>query len=151
MNREPAGVSLGALGWEWSTWESGFYPEDMPPEWRLTYYNTQYSCVFLPASRWQGGSPEEIAQWAEDTHDRFLFLLEGEDGAAVPEMLRGRALCLPAQDDRITWFDSHSDLRSLAEDLKVPAPGPRYLISRDGDLAQLDRVRTLLELLGMPA
>ena len=139
------------MGWEWPAWERGFYPEDMPPEWRLTYYNTQFSCVFLPADRWQGAMPWEIVQWAEDTHERFLFLLEGAEGMAAPEALRGRALCLPAQDGRITWFDGQSDLKPLAEGLRQPAVGPRFLISRDGDLAQLERVRTLLELLGVTA
>lgn len=151
MNPESAPLLLGAKGWEWPAWDGGFYPEDMPPEWRLTYYNTQFSCVFLPSERWRGAEMEEIAQWARDTHDRFLFLLEGEAGGAVPGALLGRALCLPAEDGRLIWFDGRSDLKALAEELRRPASGPRFLISGDGDLAQLERVRTLLELLGVLA
>ncbi len=144
-------VLLGALDWEWPKWELGFYPEDMPPEWRLTFYNTQFNCVFLPADRWRAVATDELERWAEDTHDRFLFLLEGAEGTLVPKPLRGKALCLSDQDGRITWFDERSDIKQLAERLKQGQGGPRFVLSRDGDLSQLERVRTLLDLLGLMA
>lgn len=142
---------LGARGWTWPEWEDGFYPQDMPPEWRLTFYNTQFHCVFLPASEWRGASEEQLRQWAEDTHDQFLFLLEGEPQAPVPEVLQGKALCLPEQDARITWFDGQSEIRRLADAVQHSLEGPSFLLSRDGDLAQLERVRTLLGILGVLA
>jgi hypothetical protein len=142
------GVLLGVRGWSWSEWEGAFYPEDMPPEWRLTFYNTQFDCVFLPSAQWQGAASEQFELWQEDTHDQFLFLLEGEGSMPVPTPLRSKAICIPAQDSRIVWFDRHTDLRRLAETLKQGRDAPAFLLSRDGDLAQLQRVRTLLELLG---
>lgn len=142
-------VRLGVAGWEWPAWSEAFYPEDMPEDWRLTYYNTQFACVFLEAARWQRLGQAEWRQWAEDTHDRFLFLLEGEAGQPVPPELRDRALCLPATDPRILWFDTGSALKALSTDLQQALPGPRFLISRDGDIPQLERVRTLLQLLGV--
>lgn len=144
-------VLLGALGWAWPEWEQGFYPEDMPTDWRLTFYNTQFNCVFLPASQWRQAADGVVEQWAEDTHDQFLFLLEGEQGMAIPSPLQGKALCISAQDERISWFDGKSDLKQLAEDLKQWKGGPLFLISRDGNLPQVERVRTLLGLLGMIA
>jgi hypothetical protein len=141
-------VLLGALGWDWPDWEGGFYPLDMPPEWRLTFYNTQFQCVFLPAAQWRGATGEALAQWADDTHDRFVFLLEGEDETPVPQPLREKAMCISEKDERITWFDGQTDLRWMAEGLKKQVDGPRILLSRDGDLSQLERVRTLLGLLG---
>lgn len=143
------GVLLGAQGWDWPAWDQDFYPADMPPEWRLTFYNTQFPCVYLPAAQWRGLTDEALGQWAEDTHDQFLFLLEGEPGSAVPTPLRDKALCIPAKDGRIIWFDGQSDLKSLATLLKHRDGGPRILLSRDGDLSQLERVRTLLGLLGL--
>ncbi len=144
-------VLLGTRGWDWPAWGRDFYPADMPQEWRLTFYNTQFQCVFVPADRWRGATEKELKQWAEDTHDQFLFLLEAEQGAAVPEALQDRALCISALDARITWFDGHSDLKSLAKELKDRRAGPLILLSRDGDLSQLERVRTLLGLLGLIA
>lgn len=144
-------VLLGAKGWLWPEWEQGFYPEDMPPEWRLAFYNTQFDCVFLSADQWRRISGELLNQWHEDTRDAFLFLLEGGPGTNAPGPLQGRALCLDAQDGRITWFDGQTDIRQLAEDLRQVREGPCFLLSRDGDLSQLERVRTLLGLLGLMA
>lgn len=144
-------VLLGALGWEWPEWVRGFYPEDMPEDWRLTFYNTQFGCVFLPAGLWREASVQTLEQWADDTHDQFLFLLEGGEGTAVPVPLQGRALCLSSRDGRISWFDAESDLKQLAGDLQRHGRGPRFLLSRDGNLPQLERVRTLLGLLGLTA
>lgn len=144
-------VLLGVKGWLWHEWERGFYPEDMPPEWRLAFYNTQFDCVFLSADQWRSISVDLLNQWQEDTRDAFLFLLEGEPGTNVPRPLQDRALCLDAQDERITWFDGQTDIRQLAEGLKQMREGPCFLLSRDGDLSQLERVRTLLGLLGLMA
>lgn len=144
-------VLLGVLGWERPEWERGFYPEDMPADWRLTFYNTQFDCVFVPAAQWREATGEVMGQWAEDTHDRFLFLLEAEDGMSVPAPLQGKALCLSALDGRIDWFDGKSDLKQLAERIRQHKDGPLFLLSRDADLPQLERVRTLLGLLGMGA
>lgn len=144
-------VFLGALGWEWPGWAQRFYPEDMPEEWQLTFYNTQFNCVFLPASQWRGLPEETLGQWAEDTHEQFLFLLEGEEGETVPRSLQGRALCISSQDERISWFDGETNLKRLAEGFGQRGNGPRFVISRDGDLSQLEKVRTLLGLMGMIA
>ncbi|MEW5770445.1 MAG: hypothetical protein AB1831_08795 [Pseudomonadota bacterium] len=144
-------VLLGVLGWSWPSWERGFYPEDMPPEWRLTFYNTQFECVFLPAQQWRVASADALAQWAEDTHEGFLFLLEGGEGEAVPVALAGRAFCLAADAPCVVWFDAASDLKALGARIRSAGDAPLYLLSRDGDLGQLERVRTLLGLLGAGA
>lgn len=92
-----------------------------------------------------------LEQWVEDTHDRFLFLLESVEGEEVPRQLQGKALCISQQDERITWFDGHSDIRQLAEMFQGKKKGLRFALSKDGDLAQIERVRTLLELTGLMA
>jgi len=144
-------VMLGARGWRWRHWVHAFYPLDMPPAWRLAFYNTQFDCVFLPAETWRRATKRQLAQWAEDTRDQFLFLLEGGVETPIPEEIRHRARCLQAQDARITWFDGQSDLRQLTAVLNQVREGPHFLLSRDGDLRQLERVRTLLQLLGVHA
>ena len=142
-------LALGAAGWLHPEWEEGFYPEDMPPEWRLAFYNTQFNCVFLSRTDWRQVATGEWEAWREDTGETFLFLLEGGDDEIVPEAIAGRALCLSADDARIIWFDGQSDLRHLSEELSQPGRRQCFLISRDGDLNQMERVRTLLGLLGM--
>jgi hypothetical protein len=87
--------------------------------------------------------------WLEDTHDRFMFLFEGAHQEEIPLPLSGRALALAREDSRLLWFDRDTSLKALAEQLAARHDRPLYLLSGDGDLAQLERVRTLLELMGL--
>lgn len=144
-------VLLGVRGWDWPVWAHAFFPEGMPHEWRLTYFNTQFECVWLPASQWQALPTHEYARWAGDTHDTFLFLLQSEGDEPVPQALRGRARCIARDDARLVTFDKSTDLKKLAEIIMQFQDEPVYLISQDGDLPQLERVRTLLDLLGRSA
>ena len=142
-------VALGALGWEWPAWSDAFYPPDMPEEWRLTYYNTQFDCVFLNQADWQSAGADVYRSWAEDTHGDFVFLLEAVPPEAAPAVLAGRAILVSRDDPGLLWFDRDTPLKTLAEHLGAGRQAPLYLLSRDGDLAQLERVRTLLEVMGL--
>lgn len=143
-------VRLGSLGWSNPAWRETFYPADMPAEWQLTYFNTQYNCVFLERADWQQASPEQMAQWDADTHAQFLFLLESEAPQSPPAALSGKALLMRRDDPCILWFARDSSLKELAAALSgVSGAAPRFLISRDGDLGQMERVATLLEVMGL--
>lgn len=148
---------LGAIGWEHETWAGSFYPEDMPPEWRLSYYNTQFECVLLPYRDWSTATDEELTTWREDTLERFRFLLEHPPGAlsdadrARIGALSPKAVLLGPEENRhLLWFDASSDLRELTSRLQAKAQqGPGlYLVSLDADQAKLAEVRTLLDVLG---
>ncbi len=45
---------MGSAGWERRHWEGAFYPEDLPPEWRLGYYSQVFDCVYLSYAKWAG-------------------------------------------------------------------------------------------------
>ncbi|MCD6705114.1 MAG: hypothetical protein LT080_01500, partial [Thiobacillus sp.] len=78
-------VLVGASGWQHPAWRGGFYPEDLPDDWLLSYYNTQLQAVYLPAAVWQAASETTWAQWLHDTRDGFYFVLEpAEGGGAAP-------------------------------------------------------------------
>lgn len=140
-------MRLGVKGWLWPAWETDFYPQDMPTEWRLAYYNTQFDCVYLEAAAWRDRSQAELAEWAGDCQDGFLFLLEGED-SELPESLRGKARMLRAEAAELVWFERGTDLKTLATELQARNPGSTCLVSRDADLGQIERVRIVLQLLG---
>jgi hypothetical protein len=150
-------VRLGTSDWRHPEWEGMFYPPDMPPEWQLTYYNTQFSCVWLPASRWRGLAVDSLAQWVEDTGDHFRFLLDG-----VEEQRGAQAELVAALGDRLAtpfpyarsapiWFDSDTPLRDLASQIAARATEgrPLYVLSRDARLARLEEARELIGLLGL--
>ncbi|MBU1666349.1 MAG: hypothetical protein KKG92_13255 [Gammaproteobacteria bacterium] len=141
---------LGAAGWDRPEWSDAFYPSDMPEEWRLTYYNTQFDCVFLAASAWRQSDAAIYESWAGDTHEHFLFLLEDARPEELPAVLAGRARGIARDDPRLLWFDRRTSLKVLAARLAPPdSEAPLYLISQDGEMGQIERVRTLLELMGL--
>lgn len=122
----------------------------MPEEWQLTFFNTQFSCVYLSREIWRFTDSAERTQWCIDTHEQFHFLLEAEGDDALPAELQGKALLVPRLDRRIQWFDRETSLKVLAAALSgKQGEIPQYLISQDGDLEQIERVSTLLEIMGL--
>lgn len=146
----PHHIALGAAGWERPDWSDTFYPAGIPEEWRLTYFNTQFGCVFLAADVWRCAGPEAYAAWAGDSHERFVFLLEDALPDEVPAVLADKALGVGKEDARLLWFDRETSLKLLAGRFAAgEAAAPLFLLSADGDLGQIERVRTLLELMGL--
>lgn len=149
MNR----IRLGCVGWERTEWSGRFYPADLPAEWRLTFYNTQFSCVWLPLADWQTIDVETARQWRRDTHAEFRFLLEKPDRfeadqrAALVELGDRLGACLARDDAACIWVRRGADLRVLADRLRTDTGG-RYVLVEDGDLATLEQVATLIGLLG---
>jgi len=144
-----AGVRLGATGWSCPEWGEAFYPHDMPEEWRLTFFNTQYHCTFLGQAIWRQAGRDQWRQWNADTHAEFRFLLEGESQQSCPEELADKAVMLRPDDASILWFTRDTSLKEIAECLSGGGAKPCYVISRDGDLSQMERVATLLEVMGL--
>lgn len=151
---EQYAVYLGAVDWRHADWLGSFYPEGLPEDWMLAYYNTQFRAVFIPFQTWCGQSAEDLARWVEDTQPAFRFVLEAPGpGYGVcpvsPELLGARLGLLAARDDpRLLWFDAHTDLIVLADEIGK-RDKPLFLFSRDADLESLQRVATLLELMGL--
>lgn len=143
-------IRVGAMDWRIPGWSGAFYPADMPEEWRLTFYASQFNCVYLDGDAWRLAEPAVLRQWCDDVHSRFVFLVEDDENLTLPEALRHKAIMIGPTDPRIVWFDRNSDLKQVASLLEAGAPDvDMFLISKDGDLAQMERVGTLLELMGL--
>ena len=80
-----APLRIGARGWLHPGWEATFYPDDLPEEWRLGYYANEFSTVLLPAEQWLAADGEALAEWAEEAHEGFRFVLES-DGASAERL-----------------------------------------------------------------
>jgi hypothetical protein len=149
-NCQSSGVRLGAMRWSNPAWRETFYPADMPDDWQLTFFNTQFNCVFLERADWQQANPDLIAQWNADTHEQFIFLLEDEGSMPLPVELTDKGVLVRRDDPSILWFSRDTSLKELAAALSGNSGAtPRFLISRDGDLGQMERVTTLLEVMGL--
>lgn len=72
-------VEVGAVGWEHPEWLEGFYPPDLPQDWRLAYYGNEYRCVLVPAAVLDRAGVDLVARWCEEVPEGFRFYLELED------------------------------------------------------------------------
>lgn len=146
-------VYLGALDWDWPHWPGRFYPEDLPEDWRLAFYNTQFGCVWLPEARWSSRAGD-LAAWLAETRPDFRFLGPA-GGAWAAEAARhaasGQVSAHAPDDPDVLWFARDTNVRELADRLRArrSAGGARYLISQDGDLAAIARAQALLGVLGL--
>ncbi len=69
-------VLVGARGWEHEAWTGSFYPQDLPEDWRLTYYANAFRSVLVPAERLASVTGENLTRWREEVPEDFLFYLE---------------------------------------------------------------------------
>lgn len=69
-------LEIGAAGWQYPSWSENFYPEELPQEWRLTFYSNEFRFCMIPWSDWGSASPETLEQWADDIDQPFRFFLQ---------------------------------------------------------------------------
>lgn len=144
-------VLVGAMGWDHPGWRGRFYPEGLPDDWMLSYYNTQFQAVYLPAAVWQAASASTWARWLHDTRDDFHFVLEpaaAADGEpASPRVLQAVTEWAVAH---LWWLDEAPDLRALAQRITQQAARGEslFVISRSGNLDLLEQARTVKQVMG---
>jgi hypothetical protein len=144
-------VLVGAAGWQHPAWQGSFYPEDLPEDWLLSYYNTRFQAVYLPAAAWQAVSQATWAQWLFDTRDGFYFVLEPGAPASIPLASERVLLATPRwQADHIWWLDEAPDLRALAQRISRQAASgePLLVFRRSGDLGLMEQAATLKQVMG---
>lgn len=152
---------VGSTGWDHPEWNGCFYPEDLPPEWRLAYYGNVFHCVYLSYAAWSSCDLQTLSGWVNDTLERFRFVLEASPSVATDadkvrlEVLAPRiGLVLGGLDPSagsVVWLVGDPDLKKLASILQdyAASPSPVYLISRDHNLEAMKQVATLLEVMGI--
>jgi len=85
---------IGACGWSHSDWCADFYPQDLPVEWRLSYYANEFPVVLVTAAEWNLAEAD-ATHWCEDTDASFHF---------VVEITANTAEALQGELDRIAGF-----------------------------------------------
>ncbi|HED34387.1 MAG TPA: hypothetical protein ENJ08_09265 [Gammaproteobacteria bacterium] len=81
-------IRLGACGWNYPHWQAGFYPDDLPQDWRLSYYANEFSAVLLPEKQWRTDAVEP-GEWAYDVTDNFRFYLQCDEFLDPLEQSKG--------------------------------------------------------------
>jgi hypothetical protein len=144
-------VFVGAVNWSHPAWKGSFYPDDLPDDWMLSYYNTQFHAVYLPRSVWQSVSESTLAEWLHETQAGFVFVLEPGDRDRVEPASERLLLATPAWlAEHIWWLDERPDLRALGQRISQHAATaePLFVFSRSGDLALMDQANTLRQVMG---
>ena len=150
---------VGARGWEHEDWVGSFYPQDLPADWRLTYYNNFFTCCYLDYPAWAQQSEATLMQWVADILPRFRFVLEVPAGLSEHDHAR-LAILAPRTGLQDTsaglltsclWLPEAPDWRALSTQIqqRLQTPGtPCYLVSQTHAVADLQQAMILLEILG---
>ena len=79
MKKKHTDIVVAAYGWQYPDWDGEFYPEDLPEDWKLSFYSNEFRAVVIPASAWVGDDSLDAERWVEDVSDDFTFYLEVVD------------------------------------------------------------------------
>jgi hypothetical protein len=75
-----ADIRVMARGWNHEAWvEQGFYPDDLPEDWRLPFYSNEFRAVLIPTEDWRSVTDEMLEEWLDEVPDEFQFFLELAD------------------------------------------------------------------------
>jgi len=70
---------IGAAGWENDNWVGGFYPADLPGDWRFGYYTNRLRSVLVPAAIWDTADTESlVATMLDDLYPEFRMVMQWE-------------------------------------------------------------------------
>ncbi len=100
------GLLIGARGWDHESWVGEFYPDDLPPDWRLSYYANAFRAVLVPAEHLRQTDPNQLGEWTADVPESFAFYLE-VSGGLMEALGRGPMVLLElaqAIGDRLGGF-----------------------------------------------
>lgn len=69
-------IRVGARGWNFNHWAGEFYPEDLPEDWRFSFYSNDFQTVLVPGHYLAQFALEDWQEWIEDTSKNFWFFIE---------------------------------------------------------------------------
>ena len=150
-------IYVGAADWRHAHWRNAFYPEELPEEWMLSFYNSQFRCTYLPFLQWENNLASVAKSWLADTQPNFRFILEppdlmNEHTVHFLEAMGNRALLdrVDLASSQILWFPPEPDLRLLGREIQLAIDQGRtlYLLNREAHLPALEKVRSLVEVMG---
>lgn len=167
MEKHQVTVDIAAYGWESESWQ-GFYPADLPEDWRLDFYCNEFRAVVVPTGAWQKIGDVDLEEWRENAHEQFRFYFEKSSkqvSDSVDEMIEslgaqwGGWICHEDdQDDDCApsvWYEGETEPRKMRElveglDEKIGTAerGVVVVNSPDEPWEVASNMRQLVELMG---
>lgn len=167
---------IGACDWRYPQWSGGFYPDDLPEDWRLAYYGNEFPVVLVPAdyrldaagsAALREGSDAalffvielkadsdaaERIDAARQLADQCVGLLVDAAGMAPAELAELLARCAPLPVslrgmDELPVSDTRRVTRCWDGEGALPAPAALNLVRMDCARASPRGLRTIIEAL----
>jgi hypothetical protein len=66
---------VGTAGWDRQGWAADYYPDDLPPDWRLAYYANDCGCLLLDASDLASIRPGELGEAMDEIGEQLAILI----------------------------------------------------------------------------
>ncbi len=86
MSETDCTLHAAARGWDFGPWLGRFYPEDLPPEWRLSYYSNEFSAVVVPPTLSETQAQCVLGALEEGGATRFYLELPWRAGRGAPAL-----------------------------------------------------------------
>ena len=146
---------LGTVGWDRPDWLGGYYPADLPADWRLAYYANDCSCVLVPADRWCDAAPDELEAVLSEAPERLVLFLEapardGSQACANLALFAGRRVVVLARRPEAAYA-AHPQWIAQGPDLWVDSDTDACLVRWPADTHDLRRLRARAETLSRTA
>lgn len=138
-------LKLGTVGWENGFEQSGFFPEDLPADWHLTYLSNELDRAAIPLTALEGLEQEDIEEWAEDTHEQFGFFLLIPEEATAEEREVAQHLLSPLREQLLGVISLQSASTDRFEGvLSLQSEGTVAVAEVEGELSPM-AMRQLIE------
>jgi len=103
---------MGSFGWDHKDWQGPFYPDDLPADWRLSYYANEFSVVLVPFSVWTADECAKCVTWHDDVPESFRFVLDITPFSGEKDVLRCLKVVVDGLGDRLAGIVSWAILSS---------------------------------------
>ncbi len=102
-------IFLMGIGLEGPDWDRDFFPDDLPADWRLSFYANEYGGILLPAEVWE--QEQKPDDWLDDVPEVFDFHFQVRAGmrrASLDRLIKAadaldvrlKGLILEAEDEQ---------------------------------------------------
>ena len=81
MNEEY--LMTGSLGLDNDAWQTGFYDDDLPADWRAAFYSTLLRSVYLLPHEWRKAVEND---WIDEVDEEFRFVLHAQSANDIREL-----------------------------------------------------------------
>lgn len=78
-------LMIGSFGLDNDAWQTSFYEEGLPVDWRAAFYSTLLRSVYLPVHEWRKAIEDDLF---DEVDEEFRFVLHVRSADTVRELAR---------------------------------------------------------------